>query len=112
MKKAIIAVFSISLTAGVCYLTYSQVKDFFIRKLVAALAVEGKKKNMPFDGKHIKVELEKLFIWQVKLLLVYYTKATSGATEKEVAHLIEKIKKQKIMESADLKSIDPLLFGT
>lgn len=112
MKKAIIAVFSISLTAGVCYLTYSQLKDFFINKLLAALIVQGKKKNIPFDEKQIRIEFDKLFIWQVKLLLAYYTKAISGGTEKEISPLIEKIKKQKIRERINLTSIDALMFGT
>lgn len=115
MKKALIAVFSISLTAGTLYLTYSQVKDYFIKKLVKSWVEESKKQKKELNEeqiKQLKEELDKLYLWEVKLLANYSEKAIGGASEKELAPLIAKLKEKKIMEKADLKSVDTILFGT
>lgn len=115
MKKALIAVFSISLTAGTIYLTYSQVKSMFINKLVKSWIEEAKnqKKELSEEQiKKLKEELDKLFLWEVKQLANYSDKAIKRAPEKEIAPMIEKLKEKKILEKADLKAVDTILFGT
>lgn len=115
MKKALITVFSISLTAGTLYLTYSQVKDYFIKKLVKSWIEESKKQNKELSEeqiKSLKEELDKLYLWEVKLLSNYSEKAIQRASEKEIAPMIAKLKEKKILERADLKAVDVILFGT
>lgn len=115
MKKAIIAVFSVSLTAGTLYLTYSQVKSFLIKKLVDLWQGEAKHKNKELSEdqlSYLKKELDKLYAWEIKRLSSYTGKVLAKAPEKELAPLIEKLKEKKILERADLKAVDVLLFGT
>ncbi|MDO9184456.1 MAG: hypothetical protein Q7W13_00475 [Bacteroidia bacterium] len=115
MKKALIAVFSISLTAGTLYLTYSQVKDYFIKKLVKSWIEESKKLNKELSEeqiKSLKEELDKLYLWEVKLLAKYSEKAIQRVPEQELEPIIAKLKEKKILERADLKSVDAILFGT
>ena len=115
MKKSIIAVFSVSLTAGTLYLTYSQLKAFMIKKLVASWEAEMKKQHKdltPDQVKHLKEELDKLYIWEVKCLSAYWGKVQAKATEKELTHYLNKIKAKKIQDKIDLRAVDTLLFGT
>lgn len=115
MKKALIAVFSISLTAGTLYLTYSQVKDYFIKKLVKSWAEESKAQNKELNDeqiKKLKEELDKLYLWEVKLLAKYSEKAILRASEKEIEPMLTKLKEKKILERADLKPVDAILFGS
>lgn len=115
MKKSIIAVFSISLTAGTLYLTYSQVKAHMIKKLVSSWEAERKKQNKdlaPDQLKHLKEELDKLYIWEVKWLANYWAKARVRAPEKELLPYLNKIRDKKIRDKADLKAVNILLFGT
>lgn len=115
MKKALIAVFSISVTAGTLYLTYSQLKDYFIKKLVKSWVEETKKQKKDLNEeqiKQLKEELDKLFLWEVKQLANYSEKAIQHAPEKEIAPMIAKLKEKKILEKANLKAVDTILFGT
>lgn len=115
MKKALIAVFSISLTAGTLYLTYSQLKDYLIKKLVKSWVEEAEKQKKELiedQIKKLKEELGKLYLWEVKLLANYSEKAIERASEKELAPMIAKLKEKKILERADLKPVDVILFGT
>ncbi|TAL58260.1 MAG: hypothetical protein EPN85_11955 [Bacteroidetes bacterium] len=115
MKKALIAIFSISLTAGTLYLTYSQFKNYIIKKLVKSWVEEAEKQKKELSEKQIeklKEELDKLYLWEVKLLANYSEKAIGRAPEKEITPMIEKLKEKKILEKADLKSVDIILFGT
>ncbi len=115
MKKAVIAVFSVSLTAGTLYLTYSQVKAHMIKKLVSSWEAETKKQNKELSAdqvKYLKEELDKLYIWEVKWLAAYSAKALARVPEKELAPLIAKLKDKKILDKTDLKAVDVLLFGT
>jgi hypothetical protein len=82
MKKALIAVFSISLTAGTIYLTYSQVKSMFINKLVKSWVEEAKKQKIELSEdavKKLKEELDKLYLWEVKQLMNYSSKVLTNA---------------------------------
>lgn len=115
MKKALIAIFSISVTAGTLYLTYSQLKDYLIKRLVKSWTEEAKKQKKELNEeqiKQLKEELDKLYLWEVKLLAKYSEKAILRAPEKEIAPMIEKLKEKKILERADLKPVDTILFGT
>lgn len=115
MKKSIIAVFSFSLTAGTLYLTYSQVKAHMIKKLVSSWEAETKSQNKSLTTdqvKHLKEELDKLYIWEVKWLSAYWAKVRVRAPEKELLPYLDKIKDKKIRDRVDLKAVDTLLFGT
>jgi len=115
MKKALIAIFSISVTAGTLYLTYSQLKDYLIKKLVKSWVGETEKQNKELNEeqvKQLKEELNKLYLWEVKLLANYSEKAILRAPEKEIAPMIAILKEKKILEKADLKAVDAILFGT
>lgn len=115
MKKTLIAVFSISVTAGTLYLTYSQVKEYFIKKLVKSWQEEAKKQNKELTDtqvKQLKDELDKLFLWEVKQLANYSEKAINRQPEAIIALMIKKLKERKILEKANLKAVDSILFGT
>ena len=115
MKKALIAVFSISLTAGTLYLTYSQVKSMFINKLVKSWAEEAKKQKKELSQemvKQLKEELDKLYLWEVKQLMNYSAKVLANAPKEETEPLLTKLKEKKILEKADLKPMKTILFGT
>lgn len=108
MKKALIAVFSISLTAGTLYLTYSQVKSMFINKLVKSWIEETKKQKKELSEdiiKQIKEELDKLYLWEVKQLMNYSAKVLANTPKEETEPLLTKLKEKKITEKADLKAV-------
>lgn len=108
MKKALIAVFSISLTAGTLYLTYSQVKSMFINKLVKSWIEETKKQKKELSEeivKQLKEELDKLYLWEVKQLMHYSAKVLANAPKEETEPLFAKLKEKKITEKADLKAV-------
>ncbi|OFY84713.1 MAG: hypothetical protein A3F72_15575 [Bacteroidetes bacterium RIFCSPLOWO2_12_FULL_35_15] len=108
MKKALIAVFSISLTAGTLYLTYSQVKSMFINKLVKSWIEEAKKQKKELSEgviKQIKEELDRLYLWEVKYLMNYSSKVLGSAPKEETEPLLMKLKEKKITEKADLKAV-------
>lgn len=113
MKKALLAVFSISLTAGTLYLTYSQVKLLFINKLVKSWEEEAKKQKKELSEKQIKKlkeELDKLYLWEVKGLMNYWAKVLSNAPKEETEPLLEKLQEKKILEKADLKSVEEIIL--
>ena len=112
MNKTIIAVFSVSLTAGTLYLTYSQVKSFLIKKLVKSWIEEAKKQNKELDEKYLKDELDKLYLWEVNQLSDYSDKFIKRASEKVIVELFKKLKEKKIPEKVNLKSLEGIIFGT
>lgn len=108
MKKALITVFSISLTAGTLYLTYSQVKALFINKLVKSWVEEAKKQKKELSEdivKKLKEELDKLYLWEVKQLMNYSAKVLANTPKEETEPLLAKLTEKKITEKADLKSV-------
>ncbi|MGQ0827920.1 MAG: hypothetical protein ACT4ON_05960 [Bacteroidota bacterium] len=108
MKKALIAVFSISITAGTLYLTYSQVKSMFINKLVKSWIEEAKKQKKELSEdiiKQLKEELDRLYLWEVKYLMSYSSKVLAKAPKEETEPLLAKLKEKKINDKADLKAI-------
>ena len=112
MKKTIIAVFSVSLTAGTLYLTYSQVKDYLIKKLVKSWKEEAKKQSKELEEEFLKKELDKLYLWEVKQLSTYSEKFIHKASDKIIVELFKKLKEKKIPEKANLKSLEGIIFGT
>lgn len=114
MKKALIAVFSISITAGTLYLTYSQVKSLFINKLVKSWVEETKQQKKELSEeiiKQLKEELDKLYLWQVKQLMSYSNKVIANAPKEETESLLAKLKEKKILEKVDLSAVgDSILF--
>lgn len=112
MKKALIAIFSISVTAGTLYLTYSQLKDYLIKKLVKSWSEEAKKQNKELNEEQIMQlteELDKLYLWEVKQLMSYSAKVLAGEPKEETEPLLVKLKEKKIIEKADLKAIANIL---
>ncbi|HSH67803.1 MAG TPA: hypothetical protein VLB84_18825 [Bacteroidia bacterium] len=112
MKKALIAVFSISLTAGTLYLTYSQVKSMFINKLVKSWEEEAKKQKKELSDEVIeklKEELDKLYLWEVKKLMSYSSKVLANAPKEEIEPLLTKLNEKKIPERADLKAVTGII---
>lgn len=113
MKKTVIALFSISVTAGTTYLVYSQVKDRMIKNLLKIWAEEAKKQNKTFDEATVKKELEeKLFAWDIKLLANYTNKIIKQETEENLKPLQDKIEKKELLKKADLKSLEGIIFKT
>lgn len=112
MKKALIAVFSISITAGTLYLTYSQVKDYFIKKLVKSWTAEATKQKKELSEqqiKQLKEELDKLYLWQVKQIANYSDKLLQGSPANETAPLLAKLNEKKILEKVNLKAIEGIV---
>ena len=112
MKKALLAVFSISLTAGTIYLTYSQVKALFINKLVKSWTDEAKKQKKELTEeaiKQLKEELDKLYLWEVKQLMNYSVKVLANASKTETQPLLKKLNEKKIPAEADLKAVAGIL---
>ena len=110
MKKSLIAVFSISVTAGTLYLGYDQLKRVQIKKLIKACEGEATKRNKVLPSEKLKEELDKLFLWDLRLLVKISDKLGAKA-DQETAHLKEKIKTKRLMEKADLKSIEELILA-
>lgn len=112
MKKALLAVFSISLTAGTIYLTYSQVKVLFINKLVKSWAEEAKKRKKDLTEeviKQLKEELDKLYLWEVKQLMSYSVKVLANASKTETQPLLAKLKEKKIPDKVNLKAVEGII---
>lgn len=115
MKKSIIAVFSVSITAGTLYLTYSQVKTYLIKKLVGSWEAEMKKQDKslsPDQVKQLKEELDKLYIWEVRWLSVYWARRSAGAPENILMPYRNRIRDKNLRAKADLRAVDTLLAGT
>lgn len=112
MKKALIAVFSVSITAGTLYLTYSQIKDYFIKKLVKSWEQETKKQKRELSEEQIqqlREELGKLYLWEVKQLANYSEKVIHRIPEKEIAPIISKLREKKILDKINLQLVNPIL---
>lgn len=112
MKKALLAVFSISLTAGTIYLTYSQVKALFINKLVKSWVEAAKKQKKELTEeviKQLKEELDKLYVWEVKQLMNYSVKVLASASKTETQPLLTKLKEKKILDKVNLKAVAAII---
>lgn len=108
MKKTVLALFSISLTAGTIYFTYSKVKDYYIKKLVSSWLEAAKKQEVPLDEKYLTEQLDKLTLLQIRVLSVYWAKSLLDLSKAELEPYAIKLRTGKIMEKADLSSLKPL----
>ena len=109
MRKKLFAIFAVSITAGTIYFSYTQVKEYFIRKLLAGW------NNLRLYEKQItylKEELSKLSLIDLKILKDYSAKKMNGANQTETAQLYSKISARKILERADLGAVKSILFST
>jgi hypothetical protein len=108
MKKTLIAIFSVSITAGTAYFGYLKFKEFTINKLVktwvAAQANTLKSLNNDQQTK-LKSELDKLSLWEIKPLVTLTFKIQNNASETEKAEIGKKLIGRKIFEKADLSDV-------
>ena len=112
MKKTLITVFSISVTAGTLYFTYSKLKDYLIKKLIKTWLEEMINRGRELDTtnqEELSAELEKLYPWEVQLLAKYTAKIIAKASEVEKAPLLAKIRAKKIADRANLKAVTVIL---
>jgi NTP pyrophosphatase (non-canonical NTP hydrolase) len=110
MKKTMIALFSISITAGTTYWAYGKLKSSLIRKLIKQWGEQAEKKQVKLDEKTLKDEVNKLYLWDVMLLINYTEKVIQAAPSDQLSKLKEKIEKRKIKQTANLKSLDGIIF--
>lgn len=111
MKKSLVAVFSISITAGTIYLGYDQLKRLLIKRFIKNLEAEAVKKGKVIPAEKLKDELERFYLWDLRLLEKLLQKISDGQ-DKEVVALKEKVKQKRLLEKADLKSIEDFMLNT
>jgi hypothetical protein len=111
MKKSLITVFSVSVTAGTLYLAYDQLKRLQIKKLVEACQRQAAEKNKAFEPNKLKEELDKLFLWDLRLL-AKITERVNRRPDAELKKLKEKIKTKGLLEKANLKAFEDLILTT
>ena len=111
MKKSLVAVFSISVTAGTLYLGYDQLKRLLIKRFVKSLQVEALKKGKEIPVEKLKEELDRLFLWDLRLLEKLLQKINAGQNS-EISILRKKVKQKRLLDKADLKSIEDLMLTT
>lgn len=111
MKKSLVAVFSISITAGTIYLGYDQLKRLLIKRLIKSLEVEAVKKGKEMPAENLREELDRFYLWDLRLLEKLLQKISAGQN-KEALTLKEKVKQKGLLEKADLKSIEELMLNT
>lgn len=111
MKKSLVAVFSISITAGTIYLGYDQLKRLLIKRLVKAIEAEAVKKGKQTPAEKLKEELDRFYLWDLRLLEKLLQKISAGQSN-DIAVLKEKIRQKRLLEKADLKSIEELMLNT
>ncbi len=112
MKKTLITIFSISLTAGTIYYGYSKFKEFTIKKLVATWtkAQENNEHALTKEQQDkLKVELEKLFIWEIRLLVLLTAKIQSNASDTDKTTLGKKLMEKNVFQKADLSGVEAFL---
>lgn len=112
MKKTLITIFSISITAGTIYYGYSKFKEFTIKKLVSTWTKSQDNNSGGLTKEQqdkLKAELEKLFIWEIRLLVLLTAKIQSNSSEPDKATLGKKLVEKKIFQKADLSDVEGFL---
>ncbi|HSH64711.1 MAG TPA: hypothetical protein VLB84_02705 [Bacteroidia bacterium] len=111
MKKTLITIFSISITAGTVYYGYSKFKEFTIRKLVATWTKQLLDTNPLSEEqqKKLQLELDKLFVWDLQLLVKLTSKIVEKVPESDKAVIGKKLVAKKIFDKADLKAVSEFL---
>jgi hypothetical protein len=111
MKKTAIALFSVSITAGTVYLLYEQVKSQLIKMTMELWKAEAKKQNKTFDETALKTEMEnQLYAWDINLLANYTKKVIKQKPEQELKPYLDKIEKRRLLQKADLKALEGIIF--
>lgn len=108
MKKSILAVFSISLTAGTIYLGYDLLKQRQIKKLSNDLLTLAVVKQRSLNETELKQQLEKLYSWDIRLLQKL-TNAVSNQPD-QVKELQDKAEDWKVKKRADLRLLQGIIF--
>lgn len=111
MKKSLVAVFSISITAGTIYLGYDQLKRLAIKRLVKNLEAEAGKKGKEIPTEKLKEELDRFYLWDLRLLEKLLQNLSTGNSP-ELVVLKEKVRQKRLLEKADLKSIEEYILIT
>ena len=106
MKKTLLAVFSVSITAGVICLTYAQAKEFYISRILKLLKQKKGSELSEEETKQFKEEADKLWLWEIRLVHKYVTRRSQGASDAELTQLKERMDKKKILEKINLKIIE------
>jgi hypothetical protein len=121
MKKIAIALFSISVFAGVGYLVFANTplgKNSLTKWLLKKWNEAAKKKKKELDNDKLKSELKKLKYNDLELLVAYtwtipVVMPDSGIDkkkEKKIKNILEKIKEAKILKRADLSQLDNIVL--
>jgi len=108
MRKNLLAVFSVSITAGTLYFSYLQLKEYRIRKLLSLW--RSKQALNTVEARHLTEELRKLSFIDLGLLKEYADKKRKKGEQSELEILASKIKEKKILARADLSAIEGVLF--
>ena len=112
MKKTLITIFSISITAGTVYYGYSKWKELTIRKLIASWTKQlGGTPSQLSEEQQTKLqsELDKLFAWDLQLLVKLTSKIQNKASDNEKAIIGKKLIAKRIFDKADLSSVSDFL---
>jgi hypothetical protein len=112
MRKKLLVLFSISVSAGTLYFTYSKLKHYLIKKLIRTWSDEMIRRGRELDPakqEYLSGELEKLYPWEVQLLANYTAKIIARASEKEKAPLVAKIRAKKIADRANLRAVTVII---
>lgn len=115
MKKTLIAIFSISVTAGTIYYGYSKFKEFTINKLVKSWALGLEKNSQELSKEQqarLRIELDKLFILDIQLLVALTSKIQSNASDTEKALIGKKLVEKNIFKKAELSDVKAFLEFT
>jgi hypothetical protein len=112
MKKTLITIFSISITAGTVYYGYSKFKEFTIKKLVATWTKELLNTSGPLNQEQqekLPLELDKLFAWDLQMLVKLTSKIQSKAPDSDKKVMVKKLIAKKIFDKVDLSSVAEFL---
>lgn len=110
MKKTLPLIFAFSLTAGTVCLAYVKTKDYKIKRLMESWSEQAKLKQKTLDVPILTAQLEKLNLYDIHLLQLHTKKVFTKATEAEIIDSVKKLHKRKIMQKADLKSLENFIL--
>lgn len=112
MKNKLIVIFSLSLTAGTAYFGYLKFKEFTINKLVKSWA-DALKNTLGVTNSEqqnkLKSELDKLFLWEVRLLVMLTSRIQNNASDAEKLAIGKKLMAKKVFDRADLADVSGFL---
>ena len=110
MKRSLIAVFSISVTAGTIYFGYDQLKQVLIKRLLKQLDSLAAKTDKKLNRNQLQVELDKLYLWDLRLM-DKLLQAISRGNKPEATALRDRVTEKQLLKKADLKSIEEYMLN-